>query len=364
MADPSSVAPKPQNLYERQCPMKSSDSDSFSLFYKGILAANSLADFEANLLSFMDEVLQQRVCLFYSNVHQSEDKTNFILQRSSYSSGFSRTMLRQKFPTSIQLDLDEGQNTQRPRYWYEQQIDNALNFFSISSEPPQYSFILRWREFGNYIRCGMLLSHSPSEVYGILLYERPLYHPHLSNPLRLQQFCAFLSLALAHQQTVNYATSDPLTNLYRRYHFFNLAERQLYDDQATKGLLIIDIDFFKDFNGTYGRLKGDHCLQAIARVIKNSVRTQDLVARFGGEEFVCLVQSEPQQALTIAQRLHETIEKIRLYDSIGQNIPMPTVSIGIASSRREEGLNQLIERADKALYQARQNGRNQTILFK
>ncbi|MEM9424041.1 MAG: GGDEF domain-containing protein, partial [Spirochaetota bacterium] len=328
------------------------DSDSFNLFYQSVLAAGSLTDFETNLFSFMYEILQQRTCLFYNNANQDEGnggKGNFVLQRGSYSNQFAGTTLRKTFPTNIQLDIAETPEILQLKHWYEQQADGALmaNFFSIASNQSRYPFTVKFKEFSNCIRCGMQLSRGPREIFGILLYERPLNHPYLNSPLRLQQFQMFLSLALAHRQTVNYATLDQLTGMHRKFYFLNLVEQLLYGNRAVKEhqLLVIDIDFFKKFNDTYGHLEGDNCLRAIAKAIKKALRTRDFTGRFGGEEFMCLIQSELDQVEIVAQRIHKTIQKIQLQSSDGKNIPVPTVSIGIATFRPGETTNQLIERA-------------------
>ncbi|WGK70244.1 GGDEF domain-containing protein [Candidatus Haliotispira prima] len=360
--------PLPQQCLESDRPSfdNADSSDSFNLFYKSILAADSLTDFETNLFSFMGEVLRQRTCLLYSNVSKNENKVEFTLQRGSYSAGISGTMLRKTFPTVISLNTGEDGDASNPSHSQQDgQFDNfpATNFFSVENPQSPNSFLLSFQKHGNSVRCGMLL-RSARNIHGVLLYEQPLYHPYLKTFLRLQQFQEFLALALDHRQTVNYATQDQLTDMYRKYYFLNLVERQLYNPGSDRDyqLLIIDIDYFKKFNDTYGHLEGDHSLRAIAKAIKNSVRTRDITGRFGGEEFICLIQSDLQQVLTVSRRIHQTISKIRLLSSADQVIPVPTVSIGIAEFRPAETLNQLIERADTALYQAKQKGRNQTVI--
>ena len=348
-----------------------SDYDTFILFYRSILAADNLEDFEINLFSFMYQILQQRTCLLYLNIDQRESqKTNYTLQRGSYSEQFPDKMLHSIFSTSIFIDGSEEKKDNMPqtKYWYEPQTEDtlAVRFFSVVAESPYNSSIAQFREFKEHIRCGMFLTSASQEIYGILLYERPLYHSVFSTPLQLQQFQNFLSLALDYQKAKNYATFDQLTQLHHKYYFLNLVEKQLNNKSTTKEyqLLIIDVDFFKNFNDSYGHLAGDQCLHAIANIIKASVRTRDFTGRFGGEEFVCFAQSNLQQAEIIAERIHQAIKEVKLYDIAEQLIPVPTVSIGITSFRQNECSKDLIERADQALYRAKQNGRNQTVIIK
>ena len=129
-------------------------------------------------------------------------------------------------------------------------------------------------------------------------------------------------------------------------------------------MLIMDIDYFKNFNDTYGHLKGDEFLRAIGDAVLHSVRAQDFAGRFGGEEFMCLVSSSLEQVLAVSDRIHETISQIQLFDDFEQKIQVPTVSIGIASFEPGESVHQLVGKADKALYQAKQSGRNQTVVFR
>ena len=366
MIDSASDAHKPHvktSFWNPPASQSCDDHDFFNLFYISILSTDSLIDLEANLFSFMHEVLQQQTCLFYSNIDQIEDKAAFVLQRGSYSTRLSREPLKNIFPTMITLDIDhEALKLQSLHNCNDinQNHDLRTNFFSVNSQPPTHSFITQFKNSGNDLRCGMLL-HNGREIHGVLLYERPFHHPYLNTPLRLQQFQAFLSMSLAHRQTLNYATLDQLTDLHRKYYFLNLVQRQLYKNHKDHQLMIIDIDLFKKFNDTYGHLEGDNCLKSIAKAIKNSLRNHDVAGRFGGEELICLIQSNLKQGLVVAQRIHDTIKKISLRSSTGDILPVPTVSIGIASFRQGEALNQLIERADKALYQAKQSGRNQTV---
>lgn len=160
------------------------------------------------------------------------------------------------------------------------------------------------------------------------------------------------------------AATDPLTGLFNRRHFFSVAEFMVGDAlryHFPLSVMILDIDYFKQVNDTYGHAVGDSAIKLLAVTIKSIIRTADVAARFGGDEFVILMpHTNAQQALQFAERL-----RLYLADNAlmaGQK-PFPfTLSIGIASSSEQADftkIDSLLEQADQALYRAKQKGRNQ-----
>lgn len=121
------------------------------------------------------------------------------------------------------------------------------------------------------------------------------------------------------------------------------------------------MDYFKRFNDHYGHQVGDMCLKEVAQALNRAVRTpSDLVARYGGEEFVLLLpNTDRQAAASVAQRLQDGLAILRLEHLASDVAPWVTVSQGIASNVSGEGASQLLERADQALYRAKESGRNQ-----
>ncbi|MGL4506007.1 MAG: membrane-associated sensor domain-containing protein [Aeromonas sobria] len=160
------------------------------------------------------------------------------------------------------------------------------------------------------------------------------------------------------------AKQDPLTGVANRRHFNIELERALAHSQengAPLSLILIDVDYFKRFNDHYGHQVGDMCLKEVAQALKRSVRTpSDLVARYGGEEFVLLLPNTDSEAATaVAQRLQDGLASLQLEHLASDVAPWVTVSQGIASIVSGEGANQLLERADQAIYLAKASGRNQ-----
>jgi len=133
-------------------------------------------------------------------------------------------------------------------------------------------------------------------------------------------------------------------------------------DNLPLSLLMIDLDFFKQYNDYYGHQRGDECLQAIARTLKETLpRSQDLVARYGGEEFVCLLPNTSlQEAQVVAQKLSDAVAQLAIPHASSSVCDSVTISIGIATvvPTLDTDKNSLLQAADKALYAAKQSGRN------
>jgi len=160
-----------------------------------------------------------------------------------------------------------------------------------------------------------------------------------------------------------WATTDPLTELYNRRHFFDLADRELERSRRLKSelsFIMLDIDFFKQVNDKYGHLTGDNALILLSGILKDALRKVDFCCRFGGEEFVlCLPDTPSQGAWEVAERIRTQVACTPLPTQNNQEIYIQ-VSLGIASSKREHSVEVILKRADEALYQAKESGRNQT----
>jgi diguanylate cyclase (GGDEF)-like protein len=160
------------------------------------------------------------------------------------------------------------------------------------------------------------------------------------------------------------ASRDFLTGLYNRRHFFEVGEKlfnRAYKSKKQCIVALIDIDFFKRVNDTYGHDAGDVVLKKMGQLLNGSFRAGDLVARFGGEEFGFLLSNTSQEeAGSIFESLRARIEEnpIQLSDNLILKI---TASIGVCTTL-EENLESALTKADKLLYEAKKNGRNQVIL--
>lgn len=162
------------------------------------------------------------------------------------------------------------------------------------------------------------------------------------------------------------AALDPLTEIYnRRYGFGRLREEFLKAERSGSllGVMLFDIDHFKVINDKHGHLVGDRVLKSICDIAKTSLRESDILFRYGGEEFVAVLPKASAGDLqNIAERLRYTIESYSL--AVDTIMVQVTVSIGIAilANRNVENEDLLIQMADKALYEAKDSGRNQVVL--
>ncbi|HYX29423.1 MAG TPA: GGDEF domain-containing protein [Pyrinomonadaceae bacterium] len=176
------------------------------------------------------------------------------------------------------------------------------------------------------------------------------------------------------QQIHRLLVHDELTGLLTSKSFFSELRREAARAEAEDMpfcVLMMDIDYFKDVNDTYGHLVGSETLEDVGAIIKKSLRAGDVGARFGGEEFAAfLLDADYSQGLIAAQRVRAAIEK-HLFPAVRRDSAEPikthhiTISIGVASYP-EDGRDpiQLVELADSALYRAKRNGRNQVCAYR
>ncbi len=169
-----------------------------------------------------------------------------------------------------------------------------------------------------------------------------------------------------YQTLKNLAHTDDLTQLYNRRHFVDMAERSIHQwpKHASSCLLMFDVDHFKNINDSYGHDVGDRVLQLIAEVTRKEMRYSDVLARFGGEEFIALLEdTQLQDSLVIAERIRCAIQKQYIYVKPNHAIRF-TISIGIAElESHTQTLEDLIKQADIALYQAKKTGRNRIEVY-
>jgi diguanylate cyclase (GGDEF)-like protein len=163
------------------------------------------------------------------------------------------------------------------------------------------------------------------------------------------------------------ANTDELTGLTNRRHFFNILEREILCAKIKDNpisVMILDLDHFKSINDTYGHLSGDTVLKQAAEILQQSIYPLDVVARYGGDEFVILMPSTPpEKAAQAAERLRGIVDSHE-WKVPSQQVSM-TTSIGLANSDYRNSLSpaELIEDADSALYAAKRSGRNCVVCY-
>lgn len=167
-------------------------------------------------------------------------------------------------------------------------------------------------------------------------------------------------------QLFDQATRDPLTKCYNRRQFEELAKKEVQRSRRYNHpfcLFMIDADHFKNVNDTHGHAVGDLVLQALADCCRRTLRESDIVARFGGEEFVILLpEASIENAHRVAERLRIKISKLVVKNEQNEDVQF-TVSIGLVSSTVTDNIAEMLKMSDEALYEAKEHGRNQVVVF-
>lgn len=216
----------------------------------------------------------------------------------------------------------------------------------------------------NSLICVPLINKS--QKYGLVLIEHKYSDAFDEGNLRLlntigQQVGIALENVELYQKMHELATIDSLTGIYNRLYFQERLSKEIelaQKEQYELSLAIFDIDYFKRFNDTYGHLFGDKVLKHIAELIKNSLRSRDILARFGGEEFVILL---PRTGINEACEKVENLRKIISGTVIKDDLITASVTVSFGVSSYPEYSNnegELLRTADNALYDAKKCGRN------
>jgi diguanylate cyclase (GGDEF)-like protein len=179
-----------------------------------------------------------------------------------------------------------------------------------------------------------------------------------------QHITVALDNTIRHARVEQQAQLDSMTGVYNHGYFLKQLAKQAGESSADNlplSLIMLDIDFFKQYNDTYGHLVGDQLLMLLCAAIKQHLKQSDALGRWGGEEFIIsLPGANGVQALQVAKRISQTIATIPIHNRDQQTIPVPTVSQGIAMYPTEaDEIFRLIDLADRRLYIAKERGRNQ-----
>jgi len=168
----------------------------------------------------------------------------------------------------------------------------------------------------------------------------------------------------AEEELHRLAITDPLTGVFNRRHFFQLAEAEFERAVRTQqpvSVVLMDIDHFKNVNDTHGHQNGDLVLRNIAEACRGNLRQMDVLARYGGEEFIILLPNmDEEHALKAAEKVRKIVENMNI--EITESEISITASFGVASLiQQDKGIDELIDRADKNLYLAKESGRNRVV---
>lgn len=208
-----------------------------------------------------------------------------------------------------------------------------------------------------------------AHLLGIIAVASYRAHVYTERDLELleniaQQAAIAIDNAYHHAQVEQQSRLDSLTQIYNHGYFLVFLNEYTQNarlNHAPLSLMMLDIDYFKQYNDNYGHLIGDQVLLRVVETIRANVRSTDIIGRWGGEEFaVMLPDANGQQANQIAERIRQSLSEIVLYDHHQKPIPAPTASFGIAICPHESwDPESLVHLADLRLYQAKGRGRNQ-----
>jgi diguanylate cyclase (GGDEF)-like protein len=206
-------------------------------------------------------------------------------------------------------------------------------------------------------------------LYGIILMGHRMLGKDYSHEeiVFIEQLMAFITQAIMNCLNYQHSLRDVKTGLYNHGFFIHRLSEEISRTRRsniTSSIIVMDVDKFKNFNDAFGHLAGDKVLEALAITLKQTVRSEDIPSRFGGEEFtVLLPDTASEAAWCVSERLRNAVALMKvLWDP---PLPQVTISLGICSFNQQEQLNaeQLIQRADAALYISKQEGRNRSTAW-
>ncbi|HTP59719.1 MAG TPA: sensor domain-containing diguanylate cyclase, partial [Spirochaetia bacterium] len=190
----------------------------------------------------------------------------------------------------------------------------------------------------------------------------------LSDLQYVTRIVRFASIAIENANLFRQATTDRMTGLYSHHFFEKTLEEELERARrykSTFSLLMFDIDHFKKFNDAYGHLQGDRIIREIARQLTRSIRQVDFPARYGGEEFAVILPAvDIKGALVVAERIRRKIEGYAFPSANEGPSLHVTISVGVTEFDPETiyASSEIVREADRALYQSKENGRNQVTV--
>lgn len=327
----------------------------FSLLYEIGQRVNSTIDI-AELYRVIQDVLPKRLNLEKFAIMQIDDKREFLNMKASY--GFSDLERVNELSFRIGEGIS-GMAVEKGEIKYIPDVSIEPGFLHYRGESS---------ERGSFLAVPLRYK---KDVLGVMNCSRTEKNSFTEEDIRLltlvaNQIALAVENAQLYTKTRELSVRDELTGLYNRRHFQEVLQMEW--KRATRfkrplSLLMIDIDHFKQFNDTYGHLHGDKVLKIIAGLIGRNLREVDTVARFGGEEFIVLLpDTDKDGALVVGEKLRRRVEIERFEED--RQILVLTISVGISTFPMDaREMDDLIDHADLGLYEAKDRGRNQVVMY-
>ncbi|MCG8415624.1 MAG: diguanylate cyclase [Pseudomonadales bacterium] len=348
------------------------------LFSRGFVSYGEVAP-----IGIVGFVMVQAIYLAarFSSTFRKVEELSVLLERNNENLQESETKYRTIFEDSKDMiyiaDLSGRVEDISPSckeifgYTRDEVIRNQINLNEIASKEDRSMFSSLMTEFnsvedfefdlphkdGHKVRVAMNAStrvDTNGRITGILGTVRDITDKLQAREQRLRA-----------ERAETIASTDALTNAYTRRYLNEVTQREMARSNRNSTpltLVILDIDHFKQINDTHGHLAGDKVLVQLSQVCRDNIRSTDVFSRYGGEEFIILM---PETSLELGQQKTEVLRKLisdqPLIEFNGREIPV-SFSAGVTAWETGESLESLIARADKALYQAKKSGRNQTCI--
>ena len=248
---------------------------------------------------------------------------------------------------------------------YYKYFDNLEEYIKRSLEQ-QKSAVNRFSQ--SMIFVPIIVNDKVIGVMSVQSYEKNAFS--LKDVTTLKILSTYTGIALENARLykeIKYrANYDVLTKILNRREVLRRSEYIFNEAKICSNshyVMMIDVDNFKNINDTYGHLIGDKVLSSVAEVIKSSIRKGDIVGRYGGEEFIVIIKAEDREYYKVAERIRRNVEGINLKSDFGNSIKV-TSSIGISRmDAKEKTLQQIISMSDKALYEAKNTGKNKVVVY-
>jgi two-component system cell cycle response regulator len=369
-------------MLERKTTITAADDESFE---------NSITDHEdVDVLSRVNDLLDRK--LYEATIINEISKLNTLSEDSSVTIGSVLSVISKVTDCHVGsvLLLEEKElymyvNTEVGKDYFEDSKSSAMHeaksYLASGTKAAQLNVIAdsepRFIEGEAAEECKTIRSiislplRARGEIIGLLTLNSPktdAFSDDIQRVLQIIEYPASVVVdnARLHEHTKKMAVTDGLTRLYNHRHFYELLEQEFNRTkryQSSVALIMIDIDFFKQINDTYGHQVGDDILKELSDVIRSQVREVDVLARYGGEEFAALLPQTPlEQACVVAERIRSAVEENEFATSKG--IIKITVSLGLAGFPEMDIHSQveLVQEADAALYRAKEAGKNRVVI--
>jgi diguanylate cyclase (GGDEF)-like protein len=315
--------------------------------------------------------------------------TLFALKDVEEMVGFVISRLLERFiPTRLAFAIETGREGRLRQYCYrnlkqseeffpDSYYPRLKDFFKETSRPATFEEVenrLGPRAFGEDFR-GLdpkilFPMRGIGGPFGIMLLGGKIVGDEYSDVERmyLDRLSRFLSIGIQNRLHHESSITDAKTGLYNHHHFMQRLDQEIARvarHSARAGIIMLDVDHFKIFNDTWGHLAGDEVLNAMALVVKKAIRSEDVAARFGGEEFcVLVIECDEASLFEVGERIRHSIEGLQV--PFKAELLSVTASLGCCFIDASSGIDGAgyLERADRALYVSKASGRNRSTIYR